>query len=448
MDRINGADTIDIGGGRRGFRDENLVAGAAGTEVTALWLNMTQEEILKVVTEAGLVPSEGDWTQLWQALQILGLAPDRGRRWLTINSMTLSSAPGAPTVGDAYLVPVGATGIWAGNVGKIAVWFGSGWTYLTPTDGHGVSLPDGRVFERIAGSYVEKLALDVQSGKWSYAEAAGTTNALTATLVPAQSGLVTGMSFRLKIATTNTGPATLNLNGFGAKPIVKRGGQALKRSDLQQGTVPAFTYNGTEFEVDLSGSAAPYAYAVFDAPGTQNWIVPPGVSRVRARCWGGGGSGGSSTAIQNAGGGGGAGGYSEGVFEVTPGQSIAVTVGAGGSGTAGGTSSFGSFCSASGGNAGTNGSPGGVGSGGAGGSGFGGAINISGGNGSAAIVYGSSNVLEGGTGGASYGTSIVRGVGSTSTSFNGNPGFIPGGGSSGCNNSSAAGGRGLIILEY
>ncbi|TAY75331.1 hypothetical protein [Rhizobium ruizarguesonis] len=71
MDRVNGAGTIDIGGGRRGFRDENLGAGVEGTELTALYLNMVQEEILKVCAEAGLSPSEGDWTQLNQAIGIL-----------------------------------------------------------------------------------------------------------------------------------------------------------------------------------------------------------------------------------------------------------------------------------------------------------------------------------------------------------------------------------------
>ncbi len=71
MDRINGAGTIDIGGGRRGFRDENLGAGVEGTEVTALWANMVQEEIMKVCAEAGLSPSEADWTQLYQAIGIM-----------------------------------------------------------------------------------------------------------------------------------------------------------------------------------------------------------------------------------------------------------------------------------------------------------------------------------------------------------------------------------------
>jgi hypothetical protein len=246
MDRINGADTTDIGGGRRGFRNENLVTGIAGTEVTDLWLNTVQEEILKVITEAGLVPSEGDWTQLWQALQIYGLASDsRSRRWLSVNSMTLANAPGAPSAGDAYLIPTGATGIWASNVGKIAQWTGSVWTYLTPPDGHGISLPDGRVFERVAGTYVEKLALDAQSGKWNYAVAGGTANALTATLTPAPTALVPGMVLDVGILAENTGAATLDVNGLGAAPIKTMAGAALQRGDLILGSIMRFVYSGT-----------------------------------------------------------------------------------------------------------------------------------------------------------------------------------------------------------
>lgn len=71
MDRVNGAGWTDIGGGRRGYRDENLGAGVEGTEVPALWLNMVQEEIMKVCAMAGLSPSEADWTQLYQAIGIL-----------------------------------------------------------------------------------------------------------------------------------------------------------------------------------------------------------------------------------------------------------------------------------------------------------------------------------------------------------------------------------------
>lgn len=68
MDRINGADTHNIGQGRRGFKDENVVAGSAGTEVTAAFLNSVQEEVIKVIEEAGLELDVNDWTQLFQAI--------------------------------------------------------------------------------------------------------------------------------------------------------------------------------------------------------------------------------------------------------------------------------------------------------------------------------------------------------------------------------------------
>jgi hypothetical protein len=172
MDRINGADTVDIGGGRRGFRDEDLPTGQIGTEVTAAWLNMMQEELLKVITEAGLTPSANDWSQLWAALQKLGLGRSAsGRAWLSITSSTATTPPAAPVKGDIYLVPVGATGVWAGHAGKLAEWTGTEWTFATTPDGHGISLPDGRVFEKIGGVYTEFLA----SRSWVMSRTAATT---------------------------------------------------------------------------------------------------------------------------------------------------------------------------------------------------------------------------------------------------------------------------------
>lgn len=328
MDRINGADTIDIGGGRRGFRDENLVAGTAGTEVTALWLNMVQEEILKIVSEAGLVPSSGDWTQLWQALQALGLVPDRSRRWLGVNSMTLSSAPGAPAAGDAYLIPAGATGIWAAQVGKIAVWLGASWAYIMPTDGQGISLPDGRIFERIGGAYVEKIALDVQSGKWGYAVAAGTANALTAALIPAPAALSTGMEICLSVSTSNTGAATLNLNSLGPLPILTSSGASLLAGDLPAGAIVQLIFEGSSWRM-APVTVQRGKMEVFGTPGTFTWICPYGVNRVKATVTGAGGGGSRATTIQS-GSSGGAGGTAVGYVSVVPGTSYTVIVGTGG----------------------------------------------------------------------------------------------------------------------
>lgn len=259
MDRINGADFVDIGGGRRGFRSEDLPSGTPGTEVTDVWLNMVQEEIIKVIEDAGLALDPGDWTQLLQAIKRMGFAGNaRARRWLAVNSMTLSSAPGAPTEGDAYLVPVGATGIWAGNVGKLAEWSGTAWTYTTPPDGHGIALPDGRLFVRVGGSYVEKVALDVQSGKWSYAVAAGTADALTAVLTPTPPSYaaLVGAPVRIKTgALANTGAVTLDLNGLGAKAVKTLAGAALAAGRLLPQSIVTVIYDGVDFR--LQGDALP-----------------------------------------------------------------------------------------------------------------------------------------------------------------------------------------------
>ena len=111
----------------------------------------------------------------------------------------------------------------------------------------------------------------------------------------------------------------------------------------------------------------------FTSSGT--FTVPAGITKVKVTVVGGGGGTLSTdgyNALVTAGAGGG-GAAVRWITGLTPGQQIAVTVGAaGGQGAAGGTSSFGAFCSATGGPGGTRfsrGSPpvppaGGVGSGG------------------------------------------------------------------------------------
>lgn len=63
-------------------------------------------------------------------------------------------------------------------------------------------------------------------------------------------------------------------------------------------------------------------------PGPQPFIIPAGVTRIAVELWGGGGGGSQS-------GGGGAGGYAIALFDVTPGQTANVEVGAGGQGSTG-----------------------------------------------------------------------------------------------------------------
>ena len=68
MDRINGARTVDIGGGARGFQSRDDVAGTAGTEVTDAWLNGIQEELVGLILAGGLTLDGQARNQVMQSI--------------------------------------------------------------------------------------------------------------------------------------------------------------------------------------------------------------------------------------------------------------------------------------------------------------------------------------------------------------------------------------------
>lgn len=367
MDRINGAGTIDIGAGRRGFVDEDLAVGQEGTEVTASWLTMVQEEILKVIEATGGEASESDWSQLAKA--ILG-------------------------------------------------------------------------------------------GKLNYALAGGTANAITAALPVAPSLLVEGLRVSIKLTATNSGEVSLNLNGLGAVPVKRPAGLGLKANEFPAGAIANLVYDGAVWQVGSvlsSGLSAPPTIVDFTAPGTTSWVCPSGVFFVEVEVWGGGGGGAGASAVpsQYAGEGGAGGGYSRGVFAVTPGTSYPVTVGAGGtagpangSAGAGGTSSFGSFLSATGGTQGriaspNGGSPATIGR--EGGVGTGGSVNLKGGWGNVVSLVGSA-VYPGAGGAAPLGGQGAISS-ATTPSIAGSPGG-GGGGAAGASNSGTAGAPGRVTIKF
>jgi hypothetical protein len=184
-----------------------------------------------------------------------------------------------------------------------------------------------------------------------------------------------------------------------------------------------------------------------------NFSVPNGVTQIEVEVWGGGA--GSFASIPGlASGGGSGGGYArKRIAGLTPGQSIAVTIGVGGNaGTAtgaapgpGGTSSFGSFVNATGGSLNylaSMGQP----QNGATPAGFGvaGDLNLTGSSGQAGIMN------QGGLGGgAPFG-------GTQNSGTSGNPGIFPGGGAAGAGTGAnsttafdgAAGASGLVVVRW
>ncbi|WP_424139352.1 hypothetical protein [Roseomonas chloroacetimidivorans] len=194
---------------------------------------------------------------------------------------------------------------------------------------------------------------------------------------------------------------------------------------------------------------------------SQTWTVPAGVTRVRFRAWAGGGGGGGAANPNSAAAGGGPGAYAEGYLAVTPGQSLGLTVGAGGA------------RGVSGSNGGTGGSTviagfvecrGGLGGGGANGviSGSAGApgiyiitsgVNASGFVGLGAgtgFVTGDSGRI-GGAGGAAFCSPAPGGpVSDATTPQPGSDAGLPGAGAPGgvAGGSGGKGADGIIILEY
>ncbi|MDE2099073.1 MAG: hypothetical protein KGL39_17600 [Patescibacteria group bacterium] len=229
----------------------------------------------------------------------------------------------------------------------------------------------------------------------------------------------------------------------------------------------------------ISGASPGTGSQTWSTPGTYTFTVPSGVTRILALLWGagGGGAGAGTTGGGGAGGGGAFGGW---FLDVTPGESVSITVGQGGSGgasgangAAGGASSItvaGTTYTANGGGAGGvwNSTPYPTASGGAAPAVTAGATLFAFAGGAAPNQSGGGGAGAGGPGGTATGVFVSapggEGVGNTSTWAGGagganlnqsgnpaQPGVAPGGGGAGADSVStpgAAGANGLVVVYW
>lgn len=93
-----------------------------------------------------------------------------------------------------------------------------------------------------------------------YGATTNSANAYSVTLVPAPTALVAGLRATIRINAANTGAATLNVNGLGARNILKSNGTALTSGFLKVNSVYSVVYNGTAFI--LQGEGGEYGTAV------------------------------------------------------------------------------------------------------------------------------------------------------------------------------------------
>jgi hypothetical protein len=229
----------------------------------------------------------------------------------------------------------------------------------------------------------------------------------------------TGVTGTQAVANGGTGQTTYT---DGQLLIGNSTGNTLAKSTLTAGTGISVTNGSGAITIANTLTAGFTNMQVFASPGT--FTTPATTTQIKVTVVGGGGSGGTSPSpAANIRSGGGAGGAAIYVGPVSSSTPYAVTVGSGGNPGSGGTSSFGALASSTGGSTGAASAT--PVSGGSGGAGSAGTLLLTG---NTAPTSAAGN----GIGGAS----ILGGAGSTAVK------------GSGGNGNNAAGGTGLVIVEY
>jgi hypothetical protein len=88
----------------------------------------------------------------------------------------------------------------------------------------------------------------LQNATGTFITASG-TNTITGTVSPSLGAYATGQMFAFVVAASNTGAATINISGLGAKSITRLGTTALSAEDLIINSIAIIVYDGTQFQL-------------------------------------------------------------------------------------------------------------------------------------------------------------------------------------------------------
>lgn len=120
------------------------------------------------------------------------------------------------------------------------------------------------------------LAAQIQSGTWLYGveDGTGADDTYTVALTPALTAYTAGQSFRIKFTVANTGAATVNLDGLGAKAIKKFTNAGayvdLETNDIRANQTVELYYDGTNMVLEtparqLSSATTAEVQTFFDS---------------------------------------------------------------------------------------------------------------------------------------------------------------------------------------
>lgn len=97
---------------------------------------------------------------------------------------------------------------------------------------------------------------DIQGGTLITLGAVSGTDTITATAPFTLTAYAANQGFRFFADGTNTGATTINIDGLGAKNILKNGSAALSASNLLAGGAYEIVYDGTQFQLQNPSSAS------------------------------------------------------------------------------------------------------------------------------------------------------------------------------------------------
>jgi len=159
--------------------------------------------------------------------------------WLPVKALNVGTPPSSNNQGDTYVIPSGAKGDWKDKTNQLAEWNGKAWNFIQTPDGHGIGLPDGSIYIKIAGVYT--LFTDLLDKRYSR--------------------LVTPPSSTFYVV----GP-TGNDNNSGLKPTPEEGFATI------QGAIDAISSKYiTQAAITLIISPGTYDGAVIDASFVSQW---------------------------------------------------------------------------------------------------------------------------------------------------------------------------------
>ena len=101
---------------------------------------------------------------------------------------------------------------------------------------------------------LNQVARAIQAGKIIYGVDTGAANVYSVALSPPLLAYYDGLAIWVLPANSNSGPSTVNVNGLGAKNIVRRGGGALQAGDMPAQYKSLLTYNALHANFELYGT--------------------------------------------------------------------------------------------------------------------------------------------------------------------------------------------------